>query len=749
MGPESGSLAYGPRRFRRRDRAFPWGVAVVLFAAGLLPSARGEEPQTPPLPAPLVEQQQVRRVQIDVSVIDPRRDEWSSVPGFERDDFLLRVDGRPLAPEIAARTEFDAICTDPAAGPPAQRDRLAQETPTLVILADLNFLDSRMRYGVSQALERLAAIAETRPLRVKILAYARRLLPMTIDFTSDPAEIRRAAAELSSVVAAGPPLEGIRAAPTRESPDQPIDSRSIYDITSGDGPPPQETTPTEAFTILVPTDTGFRTAEITSARNPTKELASRDIDPRPSLAAIEAVLLAHASIKGRKALVLFSSPWFDIHEDLFLTYAHEPRRAAQGGFSIWTVDARGLGVPSAPEGGSRLMDFLANSTGGTPLRAAGSLGVVFDRVLSTLSCYYLFSIPLAAPEKGEERYSIDVRLDTGKHPEYWNYRVRTASSVMIGSRQEVRHRRRLGALMDPTGFTIPDVRLSISYPARTDGLVVPIQVAALLADLTFVRDPERGDLVARFAWEGIVLDAAGDPVCPIGDALERTVRSETAPSRYPPTYVLLQTSCSLPGPGTYDARVLVEDLVTGDVGAAEVQISLPSPETRMVGVSAVRLGRSTGRDFLLVAERAKARDVPRDIERRSVVPLLEQESVHPADRVVLRFVACGMAGTPRTILFRPPGGIEGSTAAESVYQILPTPRGEFRSEETVCREYEAAAPENSLAPGRYGIAIIDPAIPASTRQDIDQMLNKGQIIEEVEFRVVQPTVGGPQPGEPV
>lgn len=749
MGPETVSLAYGSRRFRRRPWVFPRGAGIAAAVCILTP-ALGQAPAPPPRPSPLVEQQQVRRVQVDVSVIDPRGDAWSSVPGFERDDFLLRVDGRPLPPEIAARTEFDAICSDAPVRPSEPRDRLAPETPTLVILADLNFLDSRMRFGVTQALERLATIAETRPLRVKILAYSRRLLPMTAEFTSDPAEIRRAAAELSSVVAPGPPLEGIKAPPMRESADEPIDTQALYDVTSGDSPPSPANDPTkEAFNILIPTDTGFRTAEITSARNPTAELASRDIDPRPSLAAIEAILLANASIKGRKALVLFSSPWFDLHEDLFLTYAYEPRRAAQGGFSIWTVDARGLGVPSAPGGGSRLLEFLATSTGGAPIRAAGSLGVVFDRVLSTLSCYYLFSIPLPAPEKGEERYSIDVRLDTAKHPEYWNYRVRTVSSVTIGSRQEMRRRRRLGALMDPSGFAIPDVRLSISYPSKNETLVAPIQVAALLADLTFVRDPERGDLVARFGWEGIVLDEAGNTVCALGDSLERTVRSESPPSRYPPTYLLMQATCALPGPGTYDARVLVEDLVTGDVGAAEVQLSLPTPATEMSGISAVRLSRSTGRDFLVEGERAKSRDVPRDVERRSLVPLLEQESVHPGDRVVLRFVACGVAGTPRTILFRPANGAEGRTASESVYQILPTPRGEVRSETTTCREYEAAAPENTLAPGTYAVAIIDPSIPAATRQDIDLILNKGQFMKKVEFRVIRPVAAGPPPGEPV
>jgi VWFA-related protein len=700
------------------------------------------------LPAPLVEQQQVRRVQVDVSVIDPRGDAWSSVPGLTRDQFDLRLDGRPLPPEIAARTEFDAICAEPA--PPAAgepRDRLADERPTIIAFADLNYLDSRMRYGVTLALERLAEIAAVRPIRVKVVAYSRRIIPITTDFVSDPAAIRRAARELAGSIAAGPPLEGITAAPTRQSNEDPIDSRSIYDVTSGDGPPDPE--PKPAYEVFLPEDFGLRSAEITSARNPTSELAAQEIDPRPSLAAIEAVLLAHSSLRGRKALVVFSSPWFDLHEDLFLTYAFEPRRATQGGFSIWTVDARGLGVPTAPGGSSRLMEFLATGTGGEAVRAAGSLGVVFDRVIATMSCYYLFSIPLAAPPRGEERHAIDVRLDTAKHPEFWNYRVRTTSMVTVASRQKLRERRRLGALMDPTGFPLPDVRVSVGYPAKDGSLTVPIQVAALLADLTFVRDPARGNLVARFAWEGLVTDESGSAVCALGDGVERTVRLETPPSRYPPTYLLLNGSCALPAPGDFDVRTLVEDLVTGEVGAAQVRLSLPAPAKEMAKISAVRLGRSTGRDFLLDPARSKGRDVPRDAARASVVPLLAGESVQSADRVVLRFVACGLAGTPRTILFRPVVGADGQPARESIYQIMPSPRGEVRGEAASCREYEAAAPESSLAPGAYGIAIVDPSVPAASRQDIDRILSSGTVLESREFRVIPPPTGpAPRPGEP-
>lgn len=762
MGPESDTLAYDSRRFRRRVRrcvlrlaraaAAAAGTALAGAAtlAGTVSGALAQQPSAPPLPplpAPLVEQQQVRRVQVDVSVIDPRGDAWSSVPGLGREDFELRLDGRPLPPEIAARTEFDAICTDRAAGPGEPRDRLAGERPTIVVFADLNYLDSRMRYGVTQALERLAELAAVRPIRVKVVAYTRRIVPITADFVSDPAAIRRAAEELAASIAAGPPLQGIAAAPTRESFEEAIDPRSLYDITSGDGPPDPE--PQPAYEVFLPEDFGLRSAEIQSARNPTSEMALQEIDPRPSLAAIEAVLLAHASLRGRKALVLFSSPWFDLHEDLFLTYAFEPRRATQGGFSIWTVDARGLGVPSAAGGNSRLMEFLATGTGGEAVRAAGSLGVVFDRVIATMSCYYLFSIPLEAPARGESRHTIDVRLDTGKHPEYWTYRVRATGLVTVASRQKLRERRRLGALMDPTGFPLPDVRVSVSYPSRDGALVAPIQVAALLADLTFVRDPERGDLVARFAWEGLVTGQNGDAICALGDGVERTVRLETPPSRYPPTYLLLTGSCALPAPGDFDVRTLVEDLVTGEVGAAQVRLSLPTPAKEMAKVSAVRLGRSTGRDFLLDSARAKGREVPRDASRVAVVPLLSGETVQSADRVVLRFVACGLAGAPRTILFRPVAGADGQPARESIYQILPTPRGEVRGEAAACREYEAAAPENSLAPGAYGIAIIDPAVPAASRQDIDRILSAGPVLDIREFRVIPPPSGpAPRPGEP-
>ncbi len=700
-------------------------MACIVLAA--IAQGRAQTPDSG-----LVETAEAHRVQIDVSVVDPRSSSTTSVPGLRKEDFLLRLDGRPIEGEAFSRVEFDEIC--PVADGAAERgDGLViDDTPTIVVLADLNYLTIAERHATSRAIRDLANLARKRPLRVKVLAYARRVAELTDRFTSDPAEIERAADQLVQTVTTGPGTGlPVRA---NENDSKRITNPMPSDEAEDGSRPRDPETVRPAFSFDVRRGTSIGEADplqqIPLARP--GSVPELEIDPRPSLTAIEAILLSHAAIKGRKALVLFTDSWFDLPEEHWLTYAVTPRRAAQGGFMIFGVDARGLGGGAASHS-SRLLSFLSTSTGGEFITSAGRLAIAFDRALAQLGCYYLFSVPVGRPSKGDGEHDIDVRLDTKKHPERWGFRVRTVSHVTVIDPQRLRVRRRLAGLMEPGAYRYPEVRLSASYPTGSPPTSV-IEVGTVLADLTFTAGREGNTVTARMAIEGVVTDDAGRTVCRIGDGQARTIRSEAQPARFPISLLFLASRCELPGPGSYDVRVVVEDLVAEAIGSARARLEYVLPVPGLATASALRVGRNSGRDFLLEGSAQSGRDVPRDSARRGFVPLAADEPAVPSDRLKLRFVGCGLGGDPLVELVPRASGAQPFSAA--VVSL-----GGQRGSELSCVEYEAIVPEATIVPGDYDF-VVSTVTPAGTAAPTKRAIGT------VEVRVVPPAGSpGDRPGQ--
>lgn len=723
MGPESPSLA---QLFRGLPREL---LLLSAFAAG---PALAQEPAGPPppvRPSGVTEVQEVRRVQLDVSVIDPKKNEFSSVPGLAKEDFVLRVDHERLSPEEFARVEFDQICPEPAAAGELRDAALADDRPTLIVLADLNYLDLRMRRGVARALHDLAELAKKRPVRVKVIAYGRRLVPLTQEFTSDPRAIEEAAQSLVELPASGPKIGGLKNVPAPEpGATKRFDPTPLAESSDSGAPVDPEVAYDSAFAVEMPRETGAGASVNISLpeESRTTGRAAASADARPSLSAIEAVLLSHAGIRGRKAVVLFSSSWFDVVDDVLLSYVADVRRAAQSGFTIWSVDARGLSG-GAGSYHSRVLGLLSSTTGGDVISSAGRLAVAFDRAIAQLSCYYLFSIPMQAPAEGSREHDIDVNLDTEKHPEYWRYRVRTASTLGVDDARHARERRRLAGLMQPDAHRFPEVRITATYPrgAARESL---IEVGTVLSDLTFGAQRERSGVFARLSIEGLVTDESGRVLCRIGDGVERTIRSDQQPARFPPSLVVFRTRCALPGPGTYEVRAVVEDLTSNDIGAGDVQLLVADTAGRLARVSGIRLGRNSGRDFLVDAPAAKAGapvEVERDRDRRGFVPLLPAEGLATQDRVMIRFVLCGPPAMPLVAL-------RGSALGAET-PVLPVSRvGAGAAGPEACREFESAVPEGTLAPGEYRFSIFEAAAGPEGRSV------PGQRLAEAAFRIIAP-----------
>lgn len=752
MDPKTRSLSHVKQFFATAIRP------ALLVLAGLAPWVSGpfchaEDP--PPAAIPHIERESVNRVQIDVSVIDPKGSDWASVKGLPREVFKLRLDGKLLEGETADKVEFDEIC----GSLPAHREGfLASEQPTLIVLIDLNFLAPNMRHAVVRALDELAQRSEQVSLRVKILVYSRKLLPLTEGFTSQPDAIREAARTLENLVSVGP--SRIAKSPFSGGLEQ--GSKAVF--TSPDALSGATSDDTSDFVRGVPAikiessaiNIFSNRAEMGEAlpSAPGMSLGRLDVDPRPSIAALESVMIAHGSIPGRKALVLFTSGWFDLSEELWLTQVTETLHAAQKGFTIWPVDARGLSGDRSLARNSRLMSYLASNSGGEAIHSAGRLAVSFERALSQLSCYYLFSVPVDPPRKGFKRHTVLVDLDTKTHPEFWRYRVRAPSGFTLLGENTTRQQRRLAALIEPNSHNFPEVRITAAYPALNgEKLVTPVEISVLLTDLLFQPGGEGHSYLARISWEGVVTDQKKREVCRLGDGIARIIRAPRPPTRHPPAMLVLESRCQLPGPGNYEIRVIVEDLLTGDVGASSALVGIPSPSDRIAQLSALRLGRNSGRDFLFRDEGKPQLEIPRDASRRGFIPIKSGELLARSDQLALRFVSCGQDGPPRVVLFQQtatkanPGTAEAPSPLEkkAMYQVLTSSRSAIRHAQWSCQEYEAVVPANTLPPGRYTLALFERSLKAESRADLNRLMSEGITAARVEFEVGDPPSTIPAP----
>ncbi len=691
--------------------------------------------ETPPERSGRVDEERVERLQLDVSVIDPEGDGWASVPELPRDAFKVRMNGRPLEPGLAKRVEFDEICGRPAPG----AMRLPGELPTLIVLVDLNYLDGTMRSGVQDALHRLSERMDDTEMRVKVLAFSRRLVSLTDGFSGDPAAIRRAGALLTDMPADGPPPRPMRGLPSSVwagSEELMTRNEHIDGFTGDEIPGPDTGSPAISIKDADVLDPLRIRQELRTGTGQVWSLSRTRTDPRPSIAALEAVLETHASLRGRKALLLFSSGWFDLDETLWLSYTTEISRAAQHGYTIWTVDSRGLSGARHRDDASRLLTYLASSSGGASIDNAGRLGVAFDRALAQLSCYYLFSVPIEIPTRGRRRLTLGIDLDTEKYPELWRHRVRHRGLIAIENQTRRREHRRLAALMDPDAHSFPRVRIHAAYPAGSaKKMRTPVEVSVLLPDLHF--RPSAKGFSSRIGWEGLVTDAVGNTVCRLGDGRARSIRSPAPPRARPPSSLVLSEECRLPRPGHYEARVVVEDFETGEIGAARADLTIADPRGTVPAISAARLGRNTGRDFLVELDGKERKEAGRDDARRAFVPVAAGGAIVPEDRLLLRFVTCEDQA-PRVVLYR-----RNQERRNAIYQLLLTPRGTLAAGEARCREFEAAVIEHSLEPGDYGVAILPHTVPARTREELDGILAEPGYGTSLDFRVQRP--GAPLP----
>jgi VWFA-related protein len=475
-------------------------------------------------------------------------------------------------------------------------------------------------------------------------------------------------------------------------------------------------------------------------------------DPSASLAAIEAVLRGHAGLPGRKALALFTGELFEIIDYDDLEYETEAvLRAAQEGFDIWVVDAMGLfsegtlpGGPSTASalrpgdtsrvGRSRLVTMLANNTGGETLRDASDLGEVFPRIEESLSCYYLFSVPVSRDRDGKA-VNIAVSLDTEAHPELFGYTVQHATRLHMEDETTRRENARTAALLNPQDWQTLPLRAELAFPLERDRKLtaLPVEVSLPLSALEFT-PAENGGVEATFLVD-MALDRNGrDTVCmvpPKGEASLRTLRLNQPLPPDARGHLVIRDLCPYRGGGLYTLRAVLTEAETHDPAAARAVYRIEPEPTPELAVAALRAGRNTGQEYLLLTSEEGVATVPRDFQRSAFVPLLEGDTAVPADLLLFRYVLCGPSRDEAKsrlrrlvyrkekegaeVLFLLPGAEEGGSPAGL---FAPSP---------FCVEIQDEVPEWTLKqPGEYGFAVLATGPSPVTRSELEEALAAGE-----------------------
>lgn len=651
-----------------------------------------------------------RLVQVDISVLKPGSKTYASVPGLIFDHFEVRLDGKPLTPEQRQQVVFEPICDlipgqDGSTSPDSAADTPSQERPILVVV-DFNYVDSRGRNKVAKMLDQLAEHAATSHAKYKIYSITRQVRHLTDDFTSDAAEIRAAAELIRNTLHRGAMIRSFHGTPP--------DATSAAGLDDGDGEGiPSDSS--ESFADLLK-DSPFSQLDSGNSSFFAEMVfsdiwgdAHSDYLPSASLAALESIMRAHTSIRGRKAVLLFSSEAFRYsRQDRLEMEVKGLAELGRQGFTIWTIDVEGVGRKNS--GASELLSMLAQDSGGDSIRNTNNLMRAFKGAEEQLSCYYLFSLPMAASATQTKRHDLTVKLDTTKYKELWGYRVLAPTKLTLLDEHSKLRNQRISALLSPEDYPNPQVSSVIGYPiAVGDKFVLPVQVRVPLKDLTWL--PAGKASRARVLVDAVVERDTGrgsDTVCKTSTddlgILEINLPHPPDPSSN--VGLTIEIPCSLKRDGLLTVRGVVTDMETGKSGAGRSSVLI-----RRKGLdewSALELGlqASSGRDYVWTRQMKSA---VRDRKRQAWRAVTENQPAFIEDRSALRYVLCGPERSAARdeivhVIIR-----ENGEGAASISEIIPSSGLKLpASEETgsFCSPAMVTLPEFSCEAGKYAFAVL-------------------------------------------
>ncbi len=392
---------------------------------------------------------------------------------LQPDDLRVLVGGHRVVADSDAGYSLDVFCSgEEDVASPQSRD-----VRHVIVVVDLHFMDAAARFRVADAIDVAAAEPSGDGVLYSVLVIASRVIPLTPGFVPAGRRLHRAASVLRELQfeAPGPrpmakaqwtpPIDrsfqaefdrvylaaffdwmgkacaqmmlpeferarkwGVPVLAGQESESRPENAEGYV----AEGIAPKGIlSQREASGFLGGLSTGrgpgFGSSnvpmgfqnDLAAAEHVGDVIAGTDIGP--SVRALSAIVQAYAQVRSPKWLVLFSGEAFRSSRDAKNDGAVAVlREAAALRFTVWTVDAAGIGRSEA--GASELLAAMARDSGGAVVRGTNDLATVFRRVERSSACYAVLALPPSALP-GDRVWTFDVAIDTARRPDLWGYTV--------------------------------------------------------------------------------------------------------------------------------------------------------------------------------------------------------------------------------------------------------------------------------------------------------------------------------------
>jgi VWFA-related protein len=586
-------------------------VMAVVLALGLGPAL--SPAQTPSLeegattaagsedPTPAFESE-VEIVTVDVVVVDK---EGRAVPGFERSDFSLYEEGEPQA-----ITRFEAVQMPPL--PPKEEEVVAQAPVStnqgaearqyrtfVIIFDDINL-------SPAQALRAKAAIGEFLKTGVREGDFV--MLVASAGSAWWTARIPEGRDELNAIL-------------------QRLDGRFIFESS------PDRVTPYEAMRIVEYDDAevGYQVqrrfdAYGTVGRDRVDERQYADtlnttalvglIDPyvrsraadvhrqstqrrRITMRTMTRALRALSGIRGRKAMILVSQGF--VYQPGFNAMRELVEESMRVNVPVHFIDTRGLvALPEAMTAAYATVNVdvqdtvavladisreaegseaVALDTGGIVIKNTNDLGAGINRVSAESQAFYLLGYYSSNRERDGKFREIEVKLN-GQKGKGLKVRARRGYFAPLEGETPPRESEAdpviVHALDSPFEIRTVPLRVSAFVFEQTLANQLNVKLAAEIdvRQLELRRDTDRIRGEVAFLVETQHLESG--EYYTVDEKIEMAMLPETF-ERLQETGYVVSRDFSLP-PGTYQAKVVVRDLASGEVGSVIHDFSVPDGE---------------------------------------------------------------------------------------------------------------------------------------------------------------------------
>ncbi len=564
-------------------------------------------------------------VQTGVSVFDKQ---GRFVDGLKREDFELRVDGRPVPitffENILAGSLRDRLARTAAAAGEAAPAATAAAAPSLRQRTVVFFLDDRHLS--------LDSVGRTRKMLLDFIdkemgegdlvavASASGRIGFLQQFTDNKEVLRAAVARVGHVPYV--------VSDYGQNPGGTMTEYMALTIERKDDPGVFEFYVSDClkWTLKPPSTAGRggarRQCEVEVQNRARQILLQAGTVTADTYHSLETLLRYAARMPGSKLAFFISDgfladtgPRSPIGRDRLGRITDEARRA---GVIIYTIDARGLisgaldatgSVPMDPNGGLEsanlreiiasqdALNALAADTGGRALRNQNTFGRFVGEALEETSRYYLIAWrPETDGGKNEKLRKIEVSV-AGRP----DLTVRAARGLVSGGGGAAANAEGKGAAKSEkkpadvlrqalTEFyprqALP-LQLSLIYlDIPSSGTVLTTSVQAFTEGLSYGAE---GREPAQLTIEGVLLDDQGKPAASFRTGLKVNPPSEEGSGRGRSSNVIYNHPSPLK-PGIYQARVAARDERSGVLGSASQWVIIPDLSARQLSLSSLIVG---------------------------------------------------------------------------------------------------------------------------------------------------------------